>query len=227
MSYYSIPLKAGIPFKQGTSGSLLLIDTIGVAVGVDVKITREGGSDANTMPNRQTAFRLVEPFEGVTFTSAVDTLLGVFLSNSDVQLGFVNGGAVALPGGAVITNTPAQPIPVNFAGTVAPVLGTLTNDDAHAIPTRRQALSNVVAVAPVVVGVAAVALVSDATLRRLTIRNASNTETLALGGPGVTLANSPIVLQPGGVYIENDAAGAAWFGIASNAGVNVQIQGLK
>jgi hypothetical protein len=74
---------------------------------------------------------------------------------------------------------------------------------------------------------AAVQLVSDATLKRLTIRNASDTETVSVGGIGVTLANSPVVLRPGGVYIENDAVGAAWYVIASAAGVNVQIQGLK
>lgn len=227
MSYYSIPLKAGVPFKQNTSGTLILIDSTGAADGVDVTLTKKNGSDGVKMPGRKTAFRLVEEYDAVTFTSSVDTTVGVFLSTADVQLGFVSGGAVTVPGGVLITNGAGAPVPVNFAGTVAPVVGTLNNDDAHAVPVRKQALSTLVDMAPVSVGTTATALVSDATLKRITIRNSHATATIAIGGAGVTLANGARQLGPGDMWIEEDAAGAAWYAISDTASVNVQIGGAK
>lgn len=221
MSFYSIPLKAGIPFKQGTSGSLLLIDSIGAAAGIDVKITRIGGNDGNTMPNRQTAFRLVEPFEGVTFTSTVDTVLGVFLSNSDVQLGFVSGGAVAIPGGVSVTNDAAHPVNVTFTQQVVP-LGSVkvSNLDAEAVPVvqkigaefkvrsyQAQAVANVAPAA--VTAVASVFLALDATRRGFRIKN-NGANPVAIGGAGLTFANAAVLIQPGETWNENEAAGAAW-----------------
>lgn len=231
MSFYTIPLKAGQPYKQATSGTLVLIDSIGVAAGVDVQLTRPGGSDGTLMPGRLAAFRLVEPFDAVTFTAAVDTTINVFLSSADVQLGFASGGAV------VVTNPAGQPIPVNFAGTVAPVIGTLNNDDAHAVPvvqkigavftTQAEKLATIQDLAPVAVGIAATALVADATLKRLRIRNGHATANIGIGGAGVTLANAAIQLAPGDVWNEVDAAGAAWYAISDTAATNVQVQGVK
>ncbi|MGZ4837645.1 MAG: hypothetical protein ACXVZR_03785 [Terriglobales bacterium] len=227
MSYYRIPLKAGQPLTQKSNGTLLLIDSIGAASGVDVMLTKVGGSDGITMPNRQAAFRLVEAYEAVTFTAAVDTVIGVFLSTSDVQLGLTAGSAISVPGGVKVTNDPASPIPVNFTGTVAPVIGTLNNDDAHAVPVRKQALTVLVDMAPVNIGLAAAALVSDATLKRLTIRNSHPTAKIAIGGAGVTMANGARVLNPGDVWVEEDAAGAAWYAISDTANTTVQLGGAK
>ena len=231
MSYYRIPLQAGQPFKQNTAGTLLLIDSTGVANGVDVMLTRKGGSDGVTMPGRQTAFRLVEPFEGVTFTSAVDTVLGVFLSTADVQLGFVSGGAVAVPGGVVVTNTVAERVPVDVGGAVIEVTATnvgINNDNANAIPVQQQALATIVHLAPATINTgAAQALVNDATYKRLRIKNASDTQTIAIGGAGVTLANGAIILAPGDMWEEGDAAGAAWYAVADADGADVRVMGVK
>lgn len=63
-----------------------------------------------------------------------------------------------------VNNTAAQPIPVNFAGTVAPVLGVVTidNTDGEAMPTtqktgtvftvREQLPPTVLNLAPIIVG---------------------------------------------------------------------------
>ena len=228
MSYYSIPLQAGVPFKQNTSGALLLIDSTGAADGVDVTLTKKNGSDGVKMPGRKTAFRLVEDYDGVTFTSPVDTVLGVFLSTADVQLGFVSGGSVKVPDGVAITNDVAHAVPVNFTGTVAPVVGTLTNDDAHAVPVRNQALSTIVHEPVVTINTgAAQALVSDATLKRLYIKNSDPAANVAIGAAGVTIANAAIILAPGDVWKEDDAAGAAWYATSDTNGASVRVMGMK
>ena len=155
-----------------------------------------------------------------------------------------------------VNNTAEQPIPVLFGGTVAPVLGVVTvdNTNAEAIPvlqkpgevfethisnaslavTIAQALNvkdvpcaTIVNIAPVNAGLAAVALVADATLRRLRVRNGHATAMIAIGGAGVTLANAAIVLEPGDIWNETDAAGAAWFVVSDTAATPVQMQGLK
>jgi hypothetical protein len=98
MSYQQIPLLAGKPFRLDIAGALLLIDSPGVAGGVDVQLVRNG-TPGPTMPNRKTAFRHVGAFDGVIFTAVADTMLGVFLSFDDVQLGVSDGSAVTVPGG--------------------------------------------------------------------------------------------------------------------------------
>ena len=146
-----------------------------------------------------------------------------------------------------VNNTAEQAIPVSFAGTVAPVLGVVTvdNTNAEAIPVlqkpgetfavsvaqalnvRDVACSIIVDLAPVSAGLAAVALVADATLRRLRVRNGHATATIAIGGAGVTLSSAAVVLLPGDVWNETDAAGAAWYVVSDTAATPVQMQGLK
>lgn len=218
MSFYTIPLKAGVPFKQNTAGTLLLIDSLGAAPGVSVQLTKVGGSDGATMPNRQSAFRLVEPFEGVTFTSAVDTVLGVFLSTSDVQLGFVSGGAVSVPGGVLIANTPAARVPVDVGG--AQINVTATN---VGISNNLKTLTHQ---APAVVGTVAAQVISDANMKRIRFRNADAAAVIALGGAQVSMANAVVVLNPGDVWNEDDAPGAAWFAISDTAGAKLAIMGV-
>lgn len=238
MSFYKIPLKAGQTQKQNIAGSLLLIDSLGAATGVDVTLTRIGGSDGVTMPNRQAAFRLVEPYEGVTFQSAVDTVLLVFLSDSDVQLGFVNGGAVAIPAGVQITNpigapvpvsiatpvtlnatavqvnnTPAQAIPVTLHGSddAVAIPTTINNTTAQSIPTTPYMAQVIADPAPVAVGAAAgVLLAASATRRGFRATNVG-ANPVAIGGAGVTFANAAVVIQPGATWNENEAPGAAWY----------------
>jgi len=69
---------------------------------------------------------------------------------------------------------------------------------------------------------------NDATLKRLRIRNAStNGAVVAIGGAAVTLANAAIVLQPGEVWMEDDAAAAAWYAVSDVNGASVCLMGMK
>ncbi|MCM2564823.1 hypothetical protein [Janthinobacterium kumbetense] len=300
MSYQLIRLSAGFEMRVDIPGRLILVDSVSTGQGVDIALVRNG-TPAPYIPGRQAGFRLVEDFGGVLLRSALDCEVGIFLSINDVQLGGTAGGEVVIPTGVAVTNdlahsipvtltsssnttpipvslasirvnnTPAQPIPVSFAGTVSPVLGVVKvdNTNAEAIPmlqkpgevfevhvnnavplpvsvnnTDAQAVfvqpkatavftvddkkrTLIVDAAPVAVGLAATAISSDAAYKRLVIRNDSALAVIALGGAGVTMANAVFFLEPGDVFIENDAPGAAWFGLADVSGGIVQIQGLK
>lgn len=123
-----------------------------------------------------------------------------------------------------IGNLAANPVPVS------PVAGSsfnVGNNDASAVPVRSQALATIVDKPTVNAGLAAVSVVNDATLKRLRIRNAHASAVVALGSATVTLANGAIQLQPGEVWLEEDAAGANWYAISDTANTTIQIQGLK
>ncbi|MEG2029680.1 MAG: hypothetical protein RR376_03420 [Janthinobacterium sp.] len=302
MSYKLIRLSAGLEMRVDIPGRLILVDSVSTGQGVDISLVRSG-TPSPYIPGRQAGFRLVEDFGGVLLRSALDCEVGIFLATNDVQLGGTAGGAVVIPSGVAVTNdlahsipvtltsssnttpipvslasirvnnTPAQAIPVNFAGTVAPVLGVVTvdntnaeaipvlqkpgevfevhvnnvdgqalpvvqkagtkfavtadNTDAQAVPVRAQALAVILDATVVVAGIARVSLISDATLRKMRVRNSHATAILAIGGVGVTMANAAIQLQPGEVWLEDDAAAAGWYAVSDTDGVNVQIQGLK
>lgn len=237
MSYQSIPLQAGIPFRLDIAGKLILIDSTGAAGGVDLALVRNG-TPGPTMPNRKAAFRHVGQFDGVILTAAVDTVCALFLSFDDVQLGVADGSAMRIPDGVKITNAPDNPVAVNFAGTVAPVLGVITNtpaqaipvtlhgsDDATNIPTIPYQAQAVTDPAPVAVAAAAGVIVAASAARRgLRIKNAGGNP-VAIGGAGVTFANAAIVLQPGETWNETEAPGAAWYSICAatlNSTLNLQ-----
>ena len=285
MSYKLIRLSAGLEMRVDIPGRLILVDSVSTGQGVDISLVRSG-TPSPYIPGRQAGFRLVEDFGGVLLRSALDCEVGIFLATNDVQLGGTAGGAVVIPSGVAVTNdlahsipvtltsssnttpipvslasihvnnTAAQPIPVLFSGTVAPVLGVVTvdNTNAEAIPVTQKSgekfevnVANpslpmtiaqtvnvkgvkstaVLNLAPVNAGLVPVALVSDGAARALRIRNAHATAIIAIGGAGVTMGNGAVVLLPGDVWMEDDAPGAAWFVVSDTVAVPVQIQVIK
>lgn len=180
--------------------------------------------------------------EGVAITNSLANSIPVTLTSSS------NTTPIPVSLASIrVNNTAGQAIPVSFAGTVAPVLGVVTvdNTNAEAIPVLQKAgetfavsvdqalnvkdvaCSAIVNLAPVNAGIAVVPLVADATLRRLRVRNGHATATIAIGGAGITLASAAVVLLPGDVWNETDAAGAAWYVVSDTAATPVQMQGLK
>lgn len=81
-------------------------------------------------------------------------------------------------------------------------------------------------VAPASVGVAAASVLAAGSGRHRVMFKAddANTGSIAIGGAGVTLANSTIVLLAGDTYIESDSADAEFFAIASIAAQTLRIQ---
>lgn len=229
MAYYRIQLKAGVPFTQSVSGRVILIDDLGGASGLDIT-PNYGGRDLPKMPDRKKAFKFMEPFDGVTLTAAVDCNVGLFLSSSDVSLGFADGSLVNVSGQVNISNTAAARVPVDIGGGTVNVTASnvaIGNTNASPVPVQRQALATLVDMNAVAVGTAAIQIVADATLKRLVVRNASTTQVVALGGATVTMAKAAVVLQPGESWAEEDAAGATWYAIADAAGADVRLLGIK
>lgn len=215
MSYQSIPLLAGRPHRLDIAGRLILVDTVGDSDGVDIEILLTGSSKTTTMPRRKAGFRLVQPYDGVILTSAVDVRVGIFLSDNDVQLGTVDGAAVTIPGGVRVNSTPADPVYIALDRDIQ--IGTVKVENN---------LTQIIDGAPVAVGLVATSISNDPTLKKLRIRNISDEATILLGGPDVA-EGSPILLEPGDTYFEGDAAGAHLYAVADAGDAFLSIQGLK
>lgn len=219
MSFYRIPLLAGVPFRHDVPGKLLLIDSPGVAEAVDVALIING-TPGTTMTGRASGFRNVAPFDGIVFTAAVDTVMTVFVSFENVDLGTNK---------IEISNPLARPVPVTFTQQIVP-LGSVTvsNPNATAVYVQQQALAVIVDHAAGVINTgAAQLLIADPTYKRLRVKNASPVARVALGGASMTMANAAIILEPGDSWTEDDAAGASWYATSDTAGADVRVMGVK
>lgn len=215
MSYQHIPLLAGQPHRLDIAGRLILVDSVGESDGVDIEILLAGSSKTTTMPRRKAGFRLVQAYDGVILTSAVNAVVGIFLSENDVQLGTVDGAAVTIPGGVRVNSTADDPVYIALDRDIT--IGTVKVENA---------LNTVVDAPAVAVGMVATSISNDPTLKKIRMRNMSEDATIAIGGAGVALG-SPVLLAPGETYFEDDAAGAHLYAIADGVGALLAIQGLK
>jgi hypothetical protein len=229
-NYYTFNLKANQPIQVPVQGKVILVDSIGAAPGLDITPAL-GGQTGKTMPGRLNAFKVWVDYDQITLAAPVDCTVALFLSMLDVSLGFTNGSSINVAGSVAITNGPGARVPVDIGGGTVDVTAsnvTVGNDGAHPVPVTQAGLTTLVDEAPVVINTgAAQALVADATLKRLRVRNASAAASVALGGAGVTLANAAILLAPGETWVEQDAAGAAWYATSDTNGADVRVQGVK
>lgn len=251
MSLYTFNVAAGVPLYVKTPGTVLLVDSISASTGIDITLIKNG-AERPKMPARKAAFKINDDFDELILSSAVPITVSLFLSFTDVNLGFQDGANVAIPNGVTVNNLTANPVPVSIATPVTlnatsvqinntpaqavPVM-LHTSDDTTPIPvdpgartflTQEQRLTTIVNIAPVTVGTALVLASNDATLLNLRFRNTSTTATIGLGGAGLaSLANAAIVLRPGEICYEDDAAGAAWYAISDTAGTVLAMSGLK
>lgn len=229
MAYYTFTLKANTPLTANVRGKLIVVDSLGAANGVDITPVQNSRT-LTKMPGRKVAFKFHVDFDGVILQTAVDAVVGLFLSDTDVNLGFSDGSQVNVLGSVNITNDLSARVPVDLAGGVVNVTADnvgISNNDAAAVPMRAQALLTIVEGAPVAVGLVATSLSNDATLRKVRFRNDHASAVVGIGGAGVTLANAAIKLQPGDMWEEDSAAGAHWYAISDTAATPVQVQGLK
>jgi hypothetical protein len=215
MSYQSIPLLAGQPHRLDIAGRLILVDSVGESDGVDIEILLTGSSKTTIIPKRKAAFRLVQQYDGVILTCATNATIGIFLSENDVQLGTVDGAAVTVPDGVRVNSTADDPVYIALDRDIT--IGTVKVENA---------LTQIVGGAPVAVGLVATSISNDPTLKKLRMRNNSEVAVILIGGADVALG-SPILLEPGDVFIEEDAAGAHLYAVADVDGALLVIQGLK
>lgn len=215
--FYTQTVYAGVPLQLPYGGSYFLLSSAGVARKVGIQMTSDGQT-SKIMQDMTTGFSLPVKFDAITFYSPVDTVVAFFASPGPVTLGSQDGAAVNVPGGVRVTNAAGDPVHVTFSQQIVPL---------GEVFTQPHPLATFTHVEPVSVGLVATALISDATQKRLRFRNAHASAVVALGGAGVTLGNAAVQLQPGDVWIEDEAAGASWYAISDTAATPVQIMGLK
>lgn len=185
---------------------------------------------------------------GVADGSSVSIPGGVKVTNTNIEPVPVlfTGTVEPVLGNVAVTNVAGAPIPAYFPVTPAVTVGNaagapipayfpavpdvkVTNTNAAPVLVQQQTLATITDIAPVnlVTAGAAQALISDATLKRLRIRNSHATACVCIGGAGVTNANGAIKLQPGDVWAEDDCAGASWYAVSDTAATVIQLQGIK
>lgn len=242
MGYYRIPLAANETQTIDVPGTLILVDSIEGAAGVDITPIRNG-TPQRTMPGRKIAFKYRVAYDAVQLRAPANCTVSIFLTTDDVSLGFADGAQVNVLGTVAVANSPDQRVPVDLAGgtvTVSasnvginntpenPVPVAVKNDDTNPLVVRQQPLATLVDhVAATINAGAAQLLVSDPTFKRLRVRNASAAAIIAIGGTSVSIANAAILLQPGDMWCEDDAAGAAWYAVSDVGGADVRVMGVK
>jgi hypothetical protein len=225
--YYQFRLKAGVDLQANIGGKVILVDSTGAADGVTITPMR-GGSALRELPDRQKAFKCVVDFDTVVLRAPVDCTVGLFLSATDVSLGFTDTARLTVSGDVRVTNDSDNPVAVEMVNALITASDvTLKNDDASAVPVRRMPLKTLQNLAPVVVGLEAVAVVADPALQGVRFRNADATARIALGGAGVSLNSAVLVLEPGDVWAEEEAGAAAWYAVADKAGATLAVMGVK
>jgi hypothetical protein len=242
--FYTIVLRAGVDHQQSVSGKLILVDDIGAADGIDITPMLNGGN-GRTMPKRKKAFKCWTDYDAVVLRSEVDTTVSLFLASKDVSLGFADGALVNVVGEVSVGNDPSARIPVEIGGSTVQVTADnvgINNTDANAIPVAQKAgasftveqkagvefkvrdyLAAVVTDAePVQVSDVAKAIIAASGPRRgLRVKNVG-AAAVAIGGAGVKFAAAVVSIQPGEVWNENEAPGAAWYCV-TDAGLASQI----
>jgi hypothetical protein len=217
MKSYSEFMPAGVKVPLTIGGRLLYIQRS--SGGAVLDITFHSGAGTQTVSAVGKGFKAgpVGGFDTITFKAAQDTTVEFIVTDGDVNAQFDDANTI-------IGNDDGQALPVRVpAGTRLPVDIDGGNFNLMLNP---QSLMNILHPAPVAVGLAVVTASNDITLKRLRFRNTSATAHIALGGAAVGM-DSPILLGPGDVYMEDDAAGAHWYAIADEAGAQLTIMGLK
>jgi predicted nuclease of predicted toxin-antitoxin system len=218
--FYTVRLTAGVPFAAPYGGTFFALWDTGAVRSVSLQFVAQGQT-GQKISGMTSGFQVEANFEQVIFTADADTTVQFFASAKPLKLGTKDGQQVK-----VLADTP---LPVNFAGTVAPVLGEIKNGNDNAVPIQTQQLKKIVDIESITLASANTKMLvsADATLKRLRIRNNNVSAIIAIGGENVTLENCPIILQPDDIYIEEDAAGANWYAISNETNANIQLQGVK
>ena len=220
-SFYKITVQAGVPYIAPYAGQYFALDDCGVNRAVDVQLAYQN-QNYNNMPSRVNGFQIQQQFDQIIFNAAVTTVVQFFASATKLTLGVKDGSQVSVPGGVAITNT--SPIAVNFAGTVAPVLGNVnvTNTNLPVTTYQAQTVNDRAQISVAqTIGVLAAAL---STRRGIRIKNVG-ANPVAIGGSSLTFATAAIVLQIGDVWNEDEAPAAAWYcvcGTGLTSTLNIQ-----
>lgn len=212
---YTIALSAGIPSRQQTSGRFFLLMDTGVAASVDVQFKVHSQVAEHVTEGKRglkASLDHGQQFTEIIFTSAVDCVLKVIISDGVVDISQLDGANV----NATIANAfplpvsndrgaPGNPVYVNSAIAGLPAAVAIVDDAAIAVAA---ALTPCVA--------------ANANRIRVIFTNQDAANAVAIGGAGLTWAKRAIVLQPGDTWVEERGANLAWSAIC-NAGLTANV----
>lgn len=186
-------------------GRLFLLDGTGAAPSVTVELTR-GGSPVFQADGMKRGLRVfaANTFDNVRITGVAGQAVRFILGMDDVQISTSDGAAVSVPGGVVVNNTNANPVPVNAIG------ATFTAANVGILSP--SALSGVVDVSALA-GASAVIVAADAVSkeREVVVKNLfANTAAVRVGDATVA-ANKGYELQPGEAVVLNTLGAVSFF----------------
>jgi hypothetical protein len=233
MKSYSEFIAAGQPMKLTIGGKLLYIQRSQAGAVLDVTFHNGFGTQTVNAVGKGFKAGPVGGFDTITIATAADGVVEFIVTDGDVSAQFDDANTIIGndDGQAVPIRIPAgMRVPVDLNGgnvNVNAVNVGINNTDATAVPVRKRALSTLVNPNEAAVGLAAASVIADATLQSVRFRNASDTAVIGLGGVNVTMANAAVILQPGDIWTEDDAAGANWYAVADAAGAKLRIMGIK
>ncbi|MBZ0105529.1 MAG: hypothetical protein K8H84_07840 [Sulfuricella denitrificans] len=157
-------------------------------------------------------------------------------SSSPVDVTFFKNGSPGLKAEAVESGYYAIPrewfdgVEITSASAQTIKIGISDGDggyDSSVITTSALLAATINDAAPVVVGVAATLLLAADTARMGARFYNAGAADVYLGGSGVTVANGAIKITPGSLWIEDNAAPGAWYGISGTAAQSVRVQEVK
>ena len=157
-------------------------------------------------------------FDGVRITSSMETQVEFIISDGEIDFAF-NTDEI------IIGNDDAHAVPVRTPPG-QPLAVTIDRDITLGVVKVENNLTQIIGGAPVAVGLVATSISNDPTLKKLRMRNMSDAAVILIGGADVAMG-SPILLEPGDVFIEEDAAGAHLYAVADVDGALLVTQGLK
>lgn len=214
---FTVNLAPGELRRMQTRGTQFLIIAATPAAAVAVTL-KSGSTELESVRTAGRGFRARVPapgFDAVELVSGTATSLEIIVTDSDVDLDFVNGAEVT----ATIAGLPLAVS--NDRGTPGNLLH-VTGVSLSDAPATAMVNAGPVACGPAAVLVAA----ADATRKELRILNTGPSD-VSIGPIGATWAQRCIVLAAGDVWLENRGAALAWYGITDAGGTaNVNRQGL-
>ena len=230
------------------AGSTFILYDLGGAPGVDIALLRNGSSFISAA-NVQRGLTLspIGSFTGVSIgnpDSVAHTVRAWILKDGEGSVTFadnltVSGASIA--GAVGITNTDANPVPVKIDGGDVIISGPITvsneveikNDSGNPIPVNIVGAGVTVALTQAgtltehggFAITASLAAVLPALAGRKLARFANTGAVpVALGGAALSFAGAVIVLQPGDMWSDNDAAPAAWYAVTATGAGALTIQ---
>jgi hypothetical protein len=231
---YSEQLAAGVPLQLAVGGRVLYVQRSEAGQVLNIDFIQGAGKQSVARVGKGFKAAPLGGFDSIRLTASAAGTVDFVVTDGEVNAQFDDANTV-------IGNDDSQPVPVRLpegqrlavdigGGNVevtATNVGILSADD-NPVKVQRAALSELVDHAPATIAAgAAQLLVDEPTFKRLIIRNASASAVVALGGSAVTIANAAIRLGPGDTFIEDDAAGAAWYAVADVNGADVRVLGVK